>query len=195
MADLRICAIPQCGKPIEARGWCNKHYIRWRKFGDPLAGQNLTTERGAALNFFRDVVLKYEGDDCLIWPFNRTVKGYGRLGPGIVSRMVCEAANGPPPKPRHDAAHSCGRGNEGCCTKRHLSWKTRAENALDRRRHGTANSGERNGQAKLTEAQVREIHMLKNRMSQVAIGKLYGVSASAIGAILRLERWPACASN
>ena len=32
------CTIDGCdGKPI-GRGWCNKHYLRWRNHGDPLGG-------------------------------------------------------------------------------------------------------------------------------------------------------------
>ena len=29
------CNIPGCGQPVRSRGWCNKHYTRWRKHGDP----------------------------------------------------------------------------------------------------------------------------------------------------------------
>lgn len=25
-----------CGKPMKGHGYCNAHYIRWKKFGDPL---------------------------------------------------------------------------------------------------------------------------------------------------------------
>lgn len=30
------CSITGCENPAEAHGWCNKHYTRWRKHGDPL---------------------------------------------------------------------------------------------------------------------------------------------------------------
>lgn len=33
---VRVCAIPRCGKPHVARGWCKRHYDRWRANGDPL---------------------------------------------------------------------------------------------------------------------------------------------------------------
>jgi DNA-binding transcriptional regulator YiaG len=36
MADKPLCKIPNCDKTSLARGWCNAHYIRWRKYGDPL---------------------------------------------------------------------------------------------------------------------------------------------------------------
>ena len=32
----RTCAIDNCANPHKAKGWCNKHYLRWRKTGDPF---------------------------------------------------------------------------------------------------------------------------------------------------------------
>lgn len=46
MAD-RTCSLPDCAQPVKpggARGMCNKHYLRWRKHGDPtvvLTGKGL----------------------------------------------------------------------------------------------------------------------------------------------------------
>lgn len=34
MAD-NTCSIDGCENARDARGWCNKHYLRWRKHGDP----------------------------------------------------------------------------------------------------------------------------------------------------------------
>jgi hypothetical protein len=31
------CTIPNCSRPIHARGWCNEHYDRWQRKGDPSA--------------------------------------------------------------------------------------------------------------------------------------------------------------
>ena len=36
MAD-GTCSIDGCSKPVNARSWCNTHYYRWRKTGDPSA--------------------------------------------------------------------------------------------------------------------------------------------------------------
>jgi hypothetical protein len=29
------CSVPDCQNPAHARGWCRKHYARWRRYGDP----------------------------------------------------------------------------------------------------------------------------------------------------------------
>lgn len=34
---IRICSVPECGKPHIARGLCPAHYWKWRKHGDPLS--------------------------------------------------------------------------------------------------------------------------------------------------------------
>jgi len=39
---MRTCEIEGCENSHQARGWCNKHYIRWTRNGDPL----ITRKRG-----------------------------------------------------------------------------------------------------------------------------------------------------
>ena len=31
----RVCSIDGCDNVHAARGWCHKHYMRWRRWGDP----------------------------------------------------------------------------------------------------------------------------------------------------------------
>ena len=33
--DQGTCSFPECGKPRKTRGWCQTHYCRWLKYGDP----------------------------------------------------------------------------------------------------------------------------------------------------------------
>lgn len=190
MAESRICSIPECGKSVEAHGWCAAHYNRWYRHGDPLGGG---ISKGEAQRYFREVVLTYDGADCLTWPYDCSTAGYGRLKYNgkqkNVSRLVCEKSEGPPPTDRHEAAHSCGNGHLGCVAKRHLSWKTSAENSSDKFAHGTNSAGEKNGSAKLTEADVAEIRRLLGSMKQQDIADRFGVSAGLISKIKRKELW------
>lgn len=146
------------------------------------------TKHGEAQRYYRDVVLAYEGDECLIWPYGRTA-GYGVLGKKIVSRLVCEEEHGPPPTPKHEAAHSCGKGHEGCVTKAHVSWKTHAENMEDMVAHGASPRGERHGCVKLTEPDIHVIRGLKGQMSQREIGEMFGVDQSTVSYIHKGQRW------
>lgn len=190
MTSARLCSIPECGKKHYSKGLCSAHYLRLLAHGDPLAGR---TPEGEPELFYQNTVLQYNGDDCITWPYARDKEGYGRIKRDgkrkFVHRLVCEDINGPPPTPEHQAAHSCGRGNLACVTKGHLSWKTPKENQADRLEHGTHCRGERNGSAKLTEAQVLEIRSFKGQFTVRQIAEKYGVSQSTVAGIYSGDRW------
>ncbi len=192
MANSRVCSIPDCGKTHKARGLCKMHYKRLSKHGDPMVGAAITRS-GEAKEYYETVVLAYEGDECLIWPYARTRDGYGAITKDgksrIVSRLVCEAANGAPPTPRHEAAHSCGKGSVGCVAKGHLSWKTSVENSADSIIHGTSDRRERSGVTKLTESQVREIISSRDSLSLTKAAKMFGVSRVHICNIRSGRAW------
>lgn len=190
MAENRLCAIPECNKPALWRGWCSSHYQRWRVHGDPRAGG---TFRGEALRYLKEVVLTYERGECLFWPFAKNDKGQGQIRyegrRQYVPRIVCTAERGPAPAPDYEAAHSCGNGHLGCVARRHLSWKTHAENMADMLIHGTSAVGERHGIAKLTDAQAAQIRAMKGTMAQREIAALYGVSPTTVSRIQRGDGW------
>lgn len=39
----RTCTIPECEKPGRSRGWCSKHYERWKRHGNPYATAHRAT--------------------------------------------------------------------------------------------------------------------------------------------------------
>lgn len=186
----RICSIDGCSRPHFGRGWCSAHWKRWVRHGDPLGGG---TGMGEAERHFREVVLTYDGDECLIWPYANCGDGRGVVWyeerVRIVSRVVCEIVNGPAPSPDHHAAHSCGRGNDGCVAARHLSWKSPKENNADKIEHGTAPRGENNHFAKLSEDQVRDIWRMKGAATQQQIADQFGVSRALVSCIHRGKIW------
>ncbi len=190
MATSRLCSIQGCCKPEKARGWCTAHYSRWKKHGD--TGVTLVTFQGDPMKFIQDVALHYEGDDCLDWPFGKT-GGRGMIWRDgkhrVVAREICTMVHGEPPHPSYQAAHSCGRGHEGCCTKKHLRWATSAENKADQILHGTSNHGERSNSAKITREDVLAIRALKGTVSGRELALRYGVSFSHICSIQTNKCW------
>lgn len=183
MAEKALCSIPGCGNKVLCRTWCNKHYLRWQKHGDPTAFKQKTAQ-GVARSFLDDAI-RSQTDDCIVWPFNVTWNGYGmfwhqgRMQPA--SRVSCGLAYGAPPTERHEAAHSCN--NRACVNPRHLRWATASENAADRIQHGTSNRGSQSPHAKLTEADVLEMRKLRKetKITYRELGERYGVSTSAAG--------------
>jgi hypothetical protein len=192
MATKRICSIPSCDKIAERRDWCFNHYMRWRAHGNPLGGGKSPGEVTAFLN---DVVLTYDGDDCLHWPYG-SVRGYGVVNCKrrkrrkiLVTRLVCEHVHGPAPSLSHQAAHSCGKGHEGCCNPRHIRWATPKENCADKEIHGTVNRGQRQGSSKLTEEDVRQIRSLRGVRPQRELSAMFGVSRWQISEIQTKKQW------
>lgn len=171
-------------------GLCAGHDRRKKLYGDPMMGRR---SRGTAARYFHDVVLPYDGDECLTWPFTTSVGGYavvqldGRQQ--YVSRILCERQFGPAPTAEHHAAHSCGNGAGHCCTKRHLRWATPAENIQDKVGHGTILRGEMNPLSKLTAEKVRHIRSFKGVLTQMEIAAYFGVSQTLISQIFLNKIW------
>ncbi len=190
MAAHRLCTIEGCSKRHYGRGWCKAHYERWRTCGDPL----FPASRSVLLEWVLSHVT-YSIDKCLTWPFHRHTKGYpGRLYAAdgrkmFAHRLMCELAHGQPPTPKHEAAHSCGKGCLGCINPNHLSWKLHKENMNDRLIHGTHNRGSRNGHSIVNECEVLEIRSLKGKMSNQVIANKFGLSPRSVRNIFLRRTW------
>lgn len=105
-----MCSVKGCARQSRTRGWCEKHYFRWRRHGDP----NYTdvTDRDvppaerfpARVNRHGPVVVEHLGA-CWLWTGERHSE-YGCFRPGRLSglpekvlahRFSYELANGPIP--------------------------------------------------------------------------------------------------
>lgn len=170
-----------------SRGWCNKHYQRWRKHGDPLAGQTFW----GAPNDFLTKAMATQTNECILWPYGLDGNGYVLVcvdGAQVrANRLICEKVQGPAPSSKHEAAHLCGHSN--CINHNHLAWKTHIENEADKLIHGTRQRGEQIVQSKLTESDVRKIRSLKGAVPQRVIGEMFGVGQQAVSAILLGKKW------
>ena len=189
---IEKCSVDGCQKQAKARGFCDMHYYRFRKYGDPNLVAFARAIEGEPQKFID--ALEATGEGCIKWPFSSNNAGYGQINIGLgkkspVSRVVCERFNGPAPSDAHHAAHSCGKGHLGCVAPWHLAWKTPKENSADMILHGTRMSGQRNPRAKLTEDDVRYIRQASGLVSHAEIARKLGVSQAAVSNAARGASW------
>lgn len=188
---MKACTVSDCAADAVSNGLCKRHWHKQRRYGHPEGGASW--RKGESLAWLLAHV-HHDGDECLIWPFTRSSSGYGvicidgRQRPA--HREICERAHGPAPTQDHHAAHSCGRGHDGCVNRRHLRWATPAENQADRLAHGTSSRGAGNGCALLAEDQVLEIRNdLARGARQSDLARRFGVHISTIHLIKTGRNW------
>lgn len=185
------CSIEGCERKRHARGYCANHYARWRYYGDASKGRD-RTRLGEPLRWISEHAY-YQGDDCIVWPFERTQHGYGSVKHNgkrrVASRVMCEVAHGYPDHADMDAAHVCGNGSQGCMNPNHLKWKSRSDNNRDKIAHGTHRQGEDVNFSTTTEWQAREILRLRGKMKQSEIAERVGVSVGVVAHIHNKSTW------
>ena len=127
---MKTCNIEGCSNRHEARGWCDRHYWRWRAHGDPLGGgERYATPEEAFLA--RTEPLLWSG--CVVWTGGTNSRGYGSLG--VDGRMVrahryaWEREHGPIPDGM-EVDHICWE--RSCVNTEHLRLATRAQNGANR---------------------------------------------------------------
>lgn len=193
VVHMTHCAFPGCDNPSSlkaAKGLCNSHYWQMHK------GRELTPlsyRRNRCLPWLEEHVA-HESDECLIWPYQRmkdsgaaAIKHKGRPRPA--ARVMCEMVHGSPPTPKHEAAHSCGKGHLGCVNPRHLRWATPKENSADKLLHGTHLCGEKLAWSKLTAATVVQLRSMVGTMSKRALARHFGVTPNTISKAIDGRTW------
>lgn len=144
-------------------------------------------------NYYEYVVKKFDGDECLFWPYGRDAYGRAKISdfgqPSLVHRIVCEYVNGVPPSEGMHAAHNCGKGHLGCVNPKHVRWATPAENCADRKIHGTERFGEKNHNAKLTARDVVSMRSLVGKVTQRELARQFNVSQPTVNRIVSRKVW------
>ena len=131
-------------------------------------------------------------DECWEWKAYRTREGYGQLwlngNATCAHRLAWELANGPIPEGLC-VLHHCD--NPGCVNPSHLFLGTRIDNNHDRDEKGRTPHGAKNGRARLTREEAREIRRLyeSGEYSQRELGERFGVSQQHVSGIARRKHW------
>lgn len=193
-AETRLCSIPGCGKPLNAKGLCQMHLFRLRNHG---SAEVITPKaRGSLAERFWRKVVKAGPDDCWLWTGNMLPSGYGQIGRGgrraatlLAHRAAVEIATGEPVPSHLVVMHSCD--NPSCVNPAHLSLGTNMDNSHDMIAKGrnviVSLKGIENPHAKLTPEAVRDIR--SSRMPQAALARKYRVSEATIAAVIHGRTW------
>jgi hypothetical protein len=183
-----VCSIEGCDNQAVARGWCPKHWMRWRHIGDAAAPtvQDLTPEERFWLKVDRT-------GSCWLWTAGKRGDGYGafqvesrrQIG---AHRYSYEIHHGPIPDDMV-VMHACDV--PLCVNPAHLSLGTVQENAADSARKARRHRGSYNSQSKLTEGQVLEMRDIyaTGGASQPELARLFHVSPALVNAIINRKAW------
>ena len=173
----RICNVQGCANPHRAKGFCNRHYERFRKYGNPQTircefhGMGKSAEYNAWANL---------RDRCLN-PKYKAFKYYGGRGIKVCQRwkesfLAFYADMGPRPSQIHQIDRI---NNDGDYEPTNCRWVLPAQNARNRRR------------TKLTTEKAREIRKLhrSGKYSQKELGMMFGAAQGTISSLLNNETW------
>jgi len=185
---VKTCNVNGCFGRHKAKGYCKKHYVRYKNHGTPIGPG---TEIGAPATFLSAVVAN-PPNQCVSWPYGKYPDGYGRIrinGMDIgAHRAALLAYAGPPPNGKPYAAHRpniCH--NRSCVNPKHLRWASPKENTFDMLKDGTRIMGEKHSAAILTDRDVRLIR--KDNRKQSVIADEYGVNYTTISNIKTRTTW------
>ena len=191
-----MCSVTDCTNPVDARGWCQKHYKRWKKTGTTDAPVRLTDEERFLSHLTIGPRRKGLRKRCRVWTGFCNEDGYGSFSTKvngkwrthIASRWAYEHFVGPIPD-GHLVCHTCDF--PSCCEITHLFLGTIADNNLDMVIKGRQARGSRAGGAKLTENDVLYVHdRVTAGDSYAAIAKHLGISRQHVRRIATGRSWP-----
>ena len=213
MADSK-CAVEECPRRAVCRGWCNKHYERWRLRGttdDPVRppvvdlpgerwlpvpgheGYYEVSNMGRLLGLPRTCTCAHLGGLLNPQPnplgyFFADLKVPGRPErPVGIHRLVAEAFIGPCP-PGMEVLH--GPNGPGDNRVSELRYGTHLENKQDELRDGTRARGERHGNSKLTAEIVIECRRRRASGETVeSIARDVGIRQPAMSNALTGKTW------
>ena len=186
------CVFPGCHGKYYSKGFCLKHYRRFRAHGDPsVCLTTATSPRERFLSSFKVV------NECWLWTGTINDTGYGVLSIGskadktrrnvLAHRFSFELHKGALPAGLN-VCHRCD--TPACVNPGHLFAGTQADNVADMVSKGRHQKGSRNGNAKINEAVAAQIlAAVKSGSTRTNVAQQFGVTRSLVSMIANGKRW------
>lgn len=189
---MKQCEVDNCGNPHNAKGFCNTHYGRLRRGGNPHIKSQI--EKTPTERFFESFE-KLSTTDCWEWTSYKANFGYGKLranGREVrAHRFSYEYFVGPIPNGLC-VLHKCD--NPPCVNPKHLYIGTKRDNARDMIERGRAyqppTQGEYNSQAKLHDGDIHVIrYLVECGLKQTHVANFLGISKHQVNSIVHKRSW------
>ena len=194
--ERRSCSIKDCENTGKlTRGWCTKHYARYRAHGDPLFTK--TREHSIPdkelLLWMRSPPQSEKDPEtgCREWLGSCNSNGYGTIKYDgkmvLVHRLVWYLVY--KRWPEDMLLHSCD--NPCCINIKHLREGSAQDNMRDRDNKNRQTKGKDVDNARLTENQVIKIRRMGiiGKYTQKEIGEMFGISRENVSLICSRKRW------
>lgn len=187
------CAIEDCESKVVGWGYCQKHYIRVKKYGSPHAKKN---DQSTLEERFWRFVTKCGDNDCWNWDGQKLPSGYGRISLGAkilgsegAHRVSWKLHNKKDIPDGMFVMHKCD--NPSCVNPNHLSIGTPKDNTQDMiakgRKKVVSPKGEGNGKSLLDAKKVRLIR--SSTLNHAALGRQLGVSTGCVRSVRSGRTW------
>lgn len=193
MGGYMKCVVEDCLDEVVSWGYCQKHYVRVKKYGSPHAKKNehSTLEK----RFWRFVTKKSESE-CWQWEGQILSNGYGRISLGAkklgaegAHRVSWRLANKKDIPQGLYVMHKCD--NPSCVNPNHLTIGTPKENTQDMiqkgRKRNVAPLGNENGKALLDAEKVLLIR--SSNLSHAELARQLKVSPNCIRGVRIGRTW------
>ena len=187
---MKLCKIRDCSGLHEARGFCNKHYLRWRTHGDPhvyKVGRPRNCSLAEVVAFEVNRAVLTDGG-CLETQAALNEKGYGQVtfngGRRTLHRLVLQNAIDRNFQKNEIVRHVCH--NPMCVNVKHLRLGNHRDNMNDMVR---ANRQAKGYNSHLTPYDVFLIRIFALFALQRRIAKAFGVTQETISRIVRYKTW------
>lgn len=184
----RLCSVEGCDRPVDSRGWCQLHYLRWYHKGDVGGAESthcyLSLDDPGGIERHLLGKRRIDPNGCWVYTGIITDMGYGRKSVNkrlhFTHRLSAWLWKGMPLDGQHQALHRCD--NPPCFNPDHLFVGTQSDNMLDMLAKGRAWTN------KMTAETVREIRAA-DEPSTINLARLYGLTPQSIRDIRRRRTW------
>lgn len=188
-----FCEVAGCDRPIKTLSFCQKHYVRIKKYGSP--DDRKWSQAPLEVRFWLRVDKKSK-DECWPWTGQKLKNGYGRISIGKkeegaegAHRISWMIANKQKVPSGMFVMHKCD--NPGCVNPSHLAIGTPKENTADMiakgRKRVVAPVGNENGKAIITPDIVRQIR--SSDESHASIARRFNISPNCVRSVRIGRTW------